>query len=837
MYKSIYYDKFKNRIHLWDDVEGYFNYEYEPYAFISDPTGEYETITGEKVRKITQWDDTLIKSGHLYEYDIKPEVRTLIDLYGHSDEISNGHCIFYFDIEVSKETKHSTPQDANNPIISICGYDTVTCQMVLYLLDSVGSFDRTNVVRDDVIIHRFSTERELLVAFIEYYKSLDITILSGWNIIGYDLPYLYNRSEKLFGKYKGSWLSPINKVQSYRTRANVDVFIIGGIAVFDYLQLYKTFTTTELPNYNLDAVGMFELKKGKIKYDGTLQELFETDVLKFIDYNIEDVVLVMELESKLDFISIALGVCHKGHVPYDDVYFTSRYMDGACITEVKRRGQVVSTSNRSFDGEKAAGALVKTTRPGKYSWVYDLDLKALYPSNIISLNISPETQRGKILNWDSYEYVRGVEKLYTVNMYNGDNNIIREIPHDKLLDFFNTESVCVSGNGVLYTKLKVGLIPSILLKGGEQRAKYRSLAAELHAAGKHAESEYYERKQKIEKVLLNSLYGVLLLPSFRFYDKDNGEAVTVTGQQVIKYTQTMINHLYNTACDTKNIDYCVYSDTDSVFFEALQIINSRKIPYTEDNLADLCIDVAVEVQNFVNSTYDIYAKEFHNIDKHVWEIKQEFIAKRAFWGDVKKRYAMWLIRDGRKTIDRFDIKGFDSVRSNFPKIFRKFLEELIHDILGDSTKDDILQKMMKLKDDLPTYDIYSIMNPTGVNKLEEYTPKSFDLPFKLSTPIHIKAAINHNKMLKLIGSPNTAPIYSGDKIVWVYLIKNPYSIDAIALKGYDDDPKLVEFVEKYIYRDKLFDKALENKVQSLWDSLGWGKVILNRNISKIFEID
>lgn len=291
-------------------------------------------------------------------------------------------------------------------------------------------------------------------------------------------------------------------------------------------------------------------------------------------------------------------------------------------------------------------------------------------------------------------------------------------------------------------------------------------------------------------------------------------------------------------CDTPHTffanDILVHN---SVFFEALPVINSRKIEYTEDNLADLCIDVAVEVQNFVNSTYDIYAKEFHNIDNHSWEIKQEFIAKRAFWGDVKKRYAMWLIRDGRKTIDRFDIKGFDSVRSNFPKIFRKFLEELIHDILRDSTKEDILLKMMALRDDLPTYDIYSIMNPTGVNKLELYTPKSFDLPFKSATPVHIKAAVNHNKMLKLIGSPNTAPIYSGDKIVWVYLTKNQYALDVIALKGYDDDPKLVEFVEKHIYRDKVFDKALEKKVQSLWDSLGWGKVILNRNITNIFEID
>lgn len=835
MYQNIYFDKFNEVVHLWDDIEGYFKYKYEPYAFIADKNGDHQTLHGDKVRKITSWDDTIIRSGNLYEHDIRPEVRTLVDIYGNSDEVSTNHCVMFIDIEVAKDVKYSTAQEATNPIISICAYDDKSEITRLFILEK-SQYTKFDINREDVQIFRYHTERELLDGFIEYYKSSGLTIITGWDIIRYDLPYLYNRSERLFGKWSGGWLSPINKVRCYQTKRGGDVFIIAGVAVLDYLKLYKTLVPTELPSYNLNAVSMHELGHGKIKYEGTLQQLYEQNIAKFIDYNIEDVKLVMELDAKLDFIAIAMGVCHKGHVPYDDIYFTSRYMDGACITEIKRRGLVVSSAHRGdqYDG-MAEGALVKTTKPGRYSWVYDLDLRALYPSNIITLNISPETKWGKILNWNSNKFVSDTVKTYDVQIISGNEFKNCSIPSGDIKKLLKDNNICVAGNGMLYDKRQRGLIPGILVLWADERVEFRKKSDKYHADGDLVKSAYYDRKQKIQKVLLNSLYGVLLLQTFRFYDKDNGEAVTITGQQVITYTQTMGNHFYNVTCGTNGIDYCTYSDTDSVFYEALPILNSRKVEYTDDTIADLCIGVATEMQNFINSAYDIYAKEFHLVDTHVWEIKQELIARRAFWGDVKKRYAMWLVRDGKKTINKFDIKGFDSVRSNFPSIFRTFLEKLIHGILEDKTRDELTDTMIKLKDELSNSVVYDIMNPTSVNGLDKYKPTDNNL-FKTGTPVHVKAALNHNKLLDKIGSTNYAQIQSGDKILWVYLVKNPYMMDTMALKGYDDDPEIVKYVEQYIYRDKLFDKALLSKVQSLWDSLGWGTLSLNKNINKVFDV-
>lgn len=823
-------------MHLWDDVEGYFKFEYEKYAYIEDSSGEYQTLNGKKVSKIHEWDNHMINSGMLHEHDIHPEVRTLVDLYSDSDEMSNDHCIMCFDIEVAKDKKHSTAKDANNTITSIAAHDTKTNRTHVWILNYDPDRECGTYEDGDRTITILNSEIDLLKSFIAYYSHIQPTILTGWNIIGYDLPYLYNRLEKLFGRYSGNWLSQIKRVQYYENKLGKVVFKIGGTAVLDYMELYKIFTYTELPNYTLEAVSMFELGRGKVKYDGSLDDLYKSDFSKFIDYNITDVRLVLDLDLKLDFISIARGICHKGHVPYDDVYSTMRYMEGACITEARRKERVVDARLHGGDGEKGIGAFVKIPRPGKYSWVYDLDLTSLYPSNIMSLNISPETKWGTILNWDSSDFVSCVDKEYEIQIFDTYGGGEDRVGSKDIRKFLEINKLAVAANGILYKQDIEGLLPTILMKWFDERARFRKLATESYEKGNIEDHNTWDRKQKIQKVLLNSLYGVLLQPAFRFYDKDNGEAVTVTGQQVIKYTTTMINHVYNTECKTDGIDYCVYSDTDSVFFESLPLLNVRHKNLDEANIPDLTIGVATEIQNFVNACYDIYGYEFHNIDKHKWKIKQEYVAKRAFWGNKKKRYAMWLVREGSKVIDKIDIKGFDSVRSDFPKVFRSVLENVIVDVLKDKTCAQIQGDLSQFKQEFDSMPMMTIMKPTGVNNLDTYTPRDTE-KFKPHTPVHVKAAINHNRLLKKIGNPSVAPIYTGDKILWTYVKKNKYLYEEIAIKGYDDDPLIVAFVEENIYRDKLFDSYFVTKVQSIWDSLGWGALKLNLNVLKLLSYD
>ena len=115
------------------------------------------------------------------------------------------------------------------------------------------------------------------------------------------------------------------------------------------------------------------------------------------------------------------------------------------------------------------------------------------------------------------------------------------------------------------------------------------------------------------------------------------------------------------------------------------------------------------------------------------------------------------------------------------------------------------------------------MLPTSVKEISKFGYG------QKGTPIHVKSSQNYNKLLELLNIESIPPIDDGDKILWTYLRSNPYNFDTIALTGYDDPVELVEFVDRYIDKDALFDRVLMTKLQSIWDDLGWGQVILQVN--------
>ena len=192
---------------------------------------------------------------------------------------------------------------------------------------------------------------------------------------------------------------------------------MAGVSYLDYLALYKNFTYTELDNYRLDSIANKELGRGKVEYTGNLDQLFRDDIEKFIEYNLVDVEIVVELDEKLQFIDLCRGICHAGHVPYEDFVYSSKYLEGALLTYLRRRNLVAP--NKPADrrermealkergDDKFIGAYVKDPIVGKYDWVYDLDLTSLYPSIIMTLNISPESKIGKIRDWDANKFVKG----------------------------------------------------------------------------------------------------------------------------------------------------------------------------------------------------------------------------------------------------------------------------------------------------------------------------------------------------------------------------------------------------------------------------------------------
>jgi DNA polymerase elongation subunit (family B) len=415
-------------------------------------------------------------------------------------------------------------------------------------------------------------------------------------------------------------------------------------------------------------------------------------------------------------------------------------------------------------------------------------------------------------------------------------------------NFLVENNLSIASNGVTYTLEKSGVIPSILKLWFDDRSKFKDLRKQAEKDGDMQLAAYYDRKQLITKILLNSFYGVLLLPTFRFYDKANGEAVTLTGQSVIQWATRAADFFYNKELGTKDKSYCIYTDTDSIFEPIEPLFVHRFGPmekYDDDEIVSKSKEIINDVQTWVNGSYTSYGKRYHNVDEHRWDIKQELIAKRAFWvgamntktkqfEGVKKRYAQWIVDKEGHRVELMDIKGLDVVRSSFPQKFRSFMDGILHDILHDETKDNLNQKVRDFKSTLNTVPINELMLPTGVKDVDKWKTGTFGKRIK-GTPVHVKAAMNYNDLLDFEKNYRVPHIQDGEKILWAYLKQNKYNFDTMALKGYEDPKEIFDFVEQLIDRDAIFDSVLKTKLTNFWLSLNWGEIVLNELSNKFFK--
>ena len=835
MYKNVYYQREKNLVHLWDDKQGYRTFPYTRYAYERAERGEYTTLYGDKVTKIYRYtkDDA-----NLFESDVPETTRVLVDTYTDSDIPSEGHVILTYDIECEMTSGLPNPEEATNELTSIALHDSATNQYWVLVMDKAG--DMSEKTTDKAIVLPFRTEEDMLMKYLELYEMINPTIVTGWNIDYFDTPMLYNRIKRLLGIQHANRLSPIGQCfwSPYRKR-----FFMAGVSYLDYLSLYKNFTYSELDSYRLDSIAQRELGKGKIEYEGNLDILFKDDIEKFIEYNLVDVELVVGFEEKLQFIDTARGICHAGHVPYEDFVYSSKYLEGAMLTYLKRKNIVAPNKPadrqermqalRDNNEEKFIGAYVKAPIVGKYEWIYDLDLTSLYPSIIMSINISPETKVGKIKDWDAQKYMKGEVDTY----YIGEDAISKE----NLKEYLEKSKFSIASNGVLYRTDVVGCIPDILNTWFSQRVEFRKLEKQYGDSGEKEKYAFYKKRQLVQKILLNSLYGVLGLPAFRFYDVDNATAVTTTGQTVIKSTADMANIKYNKELGTPDADSNIYIDTDSVFFSAAPLLNHR-IPNWKDNdqdtIAGFVNDIAGEMQDYLNNFYDILSKKVFNIDKHRFEIKKEFVSKAGIW-IAKKRYAQWIISDNGVPCDRLDVKGLDVVRSSYPAAFRAFMSEVLIEILRGDTEEQLTDKIYNFKNDLVNMNVVKIAKAGAVKNLSKYMPKKKDqtamFQFASGSPAHVKASIAYNQLLKHYGLDKThAPLRDGDKIKWVYLKQNPFGLDAVALNGYDDPKEIMDLVTTYINYDKIFERELLKKLEDFYGALGWGAVLSSTKTAEKF---
>ena len=883
MYQNCFYEKEANLIHIWDDVHGYYTKVFQPYGYVKSKLGNYTALDGVTVEKIYDFEG--IDRHQLYESDVPAETRTLIDLYHESDEISTGHREVFIDIEVSIKNGYSDAHVADNAILAISLYNKVDQVYSAFLLDPSQTIKPFKKDKVELIVA--SNERDLLYRFLVKWQEINPTIISGWNSSGYDIPYMYNRLCRVMGQKTANKLSPIGIViQDERSRE----YRIAGVSHLDYMELYKQFNQNEEPTYTLDYISKKELGRGKVEYDGDLEDLYMEDKQKYITYNLVDVELLVALDNKLMFIELAKGICHKGHVQYEEIYMSSRYLDGASLTYLKNIGVIATNRKKSLqlklgkDHKKGetriylnsvidskipksgtlrifksktskfdvdyleykddyfvlaeplakevlkefrivlslVGAYVKAPTPGRYEWVYDFDLQSLYPSLIMTMNISPETKMGKIVGFVGEQYVRGIEKIYTVEFKTGKK---QKVNHAELAEFLKDNKYSISANGVFYRTDTKGLIPTILETWFDERVEFKNKMKEYHKRGDMEKYQFFYLRQWVQKILLNSFYGVLGLPSFRFYDLDNASAVTESGQQTIKFTAKMANYYHQQ--NGIDGDSVLYIDTDSCYISALPLI---KLQYPETDITDFekmtekILEITKEVQTFLNKAYDTYALKFHNVDTHKFFTKQETIAKSIILL-AKKRYAQWIINKEGVPVNELDVKGLDVVRSDFPPAFKVFMSTVLKDILNNMSKADLDKKILDFRDELKNLELTKIMLNKAAKDIGKYDPDSRSkFTFPKGAPAHVKAAITFNDMLDYHKLNGIEKFKNGDKIKWAYLRKNPFNLESMGLRGYKDPKELVEFVRTYIDYNAIFEASFSNKLDDFYSALGWGSL-------------
>ena len=843
MYQNIFIDRKDNQVHLWDDEKGYLKFPFRNYAYRKNSSGTYTSIYGDKLEKVYNFNP---RDPSLFESDVPIETRILIDAYEDSDNPSKGHTVATLDIEVSSEGGFPVISEGDKEITAIAIHDSTTKNYTVFILDKERKIQDS--VNDNVEIRSFDNEESLLMHFYTKWEEISPTIVTGWNIDGFDMVYLYNRSKRVVGETNAKRISPIG--MAYFNKFS-EKMTIAGVSCLDYLVLYKKFSGKNEPSYTLGAIGKKVVNIDKISYKGSLNDLYKEDINKYIEYNLNDVKIVVALDKKLQFIDLARGICHTGHVSYEQFGTSSRYLEGAILLYLRRKKRVAP--NKPLEGreeyenqleqneEGFEGAYVKDPVPGRYDWVFDLDLTSMYPNIIISLNISPETKVGKVENWNAEEFVRG----NLPNVYLSGQSY----PSKDFQQLLIENNFSIASNGAMYKqseKGEEGTIPSILIKWFNERKEMRKLAKKYADEKDWEQYEFYDQRQKIQKILLNSIYGCLGLPVFRFYDKDNAEAVTLSGVSIIQTANKAINQYYKNVLgeqDAQGKDFVIYVDTDSCFASALPIIK-KTMPdidlNDEKQMTDAILKVTAESQTYVNKMFDIMSVRLFNVKSHRFDAKQEVIAKTSFWL-AKKRYAQFIINKGGVECDELEVKGIDVVRTSFPAKFRVFMKQFLIDLLKKVEEETISKNILEFKESMKGFDVIDIAKNTSVkfqsqDKKKDYNPNKRQ-PFQIitGTPAQVKAALYYNDLLnKYELTKIIPPIFHGQKIKWVYLKQNEYGIECLAMKADGTDPDIImNFINRYVDRDTMYEQELKSKLVDFYDVLKWSYP--NENDAKASE--
>jgi DNA polymerase elongation subunit (family B) len=861
------FDRAHDRIHVVERRNGTRVYREYPANFVfyyDDPRGKHRSIYDTPVSRFSTKNNkefrkevSMHSSKQLYESDINPIFRCLEDNYKGQDAPDLHTAFFDIEVDFNKDRGFSPVDDPFNPITAISVYLNWLDQMITMAVppkhmsmetaqELVADFDNTFLFED---------ERDMIKMFLDLIDDADV--LSGWNSEGYDIPYTINRTIRVLSKDDTRkfclWGQHPKKRMFERFGAEQETYDLVGRVHMDYMQLYRKYTYEERHSYSLDAIAEYELGEHKTQFEGTLDQLYNQHFKKFIEYNRQDTALLDKLDKKLRFLELANELAHANTVLLQTTMGAVAVTEQAIIVEAHERGMVVPNRKQRNDTEdnQAAGAYVAYPKKGLHEWVGSVDINSLYPSAIRAQNMGPETIVGQLRQTMTDHYIRekmaknggkfadAWENLFgsleytavmntevgteiTIDWQDGSESTHSAAEIWKLI-FDSHQPWILTANGTIITYEKKGIIPGLLERWYSER---KDMQAKKKAATDPKDIAFWDKRQLVKKINLNSLYGAILNPGCRFFDKRIGQSTTLTGRAIARHMDAYINE-----CITGKYDHVgeavIYGDTDSCYFSAWSVLKNEVEQGRMTWSKETCIALYDSIADQVNDSFPGFMEQAFHCPRDMGELikcGREMVADRSLF-ITKKRYAVNIIDLEGKRLDvdgkigKTKATGLDLKRSDTPKVIQEFLLEILNKILSGTQRDDVIEHIRKFKYEFMERPGWEKGSPKRVNNLTKYGAAEA-AQGRANMPGHVRAALNWNNMRKMNGDNYSMQIVDGMKTIVCKLKSNALGWTSI---GYPtDEQRLPTWFTELPFDNSLMEATVvDQKIDNLLGVLEW----------------
>jgi DNA polymerase elongation subunit (family B) len=755
----------------------------------------------------------------------------LIDAYWQENEkpefTKNQLKVYFIDIETYSPDAFPDPQDPNDTINIITIYDTISKKFYSWGLKAYSA------KTPDVIYVHCKTEEELLRKFIEFFSKDYCDILSGWNSEFFDVPYVINRVRKILGEEYVQKLSPVG---SLRSRTFMGKFgreqvkwHIEGLSCVDYLDIYRRFCQTLRESYKLDAIGELELQERKIDYgDQNLTDLADGDWDTFVDYNIQDVNLLVRLEQKLQYIQLLRMIAYAGLTTFEGALGSLSVITGLCSIRARLKDKRIPTFVKDVkEGMKNEGAYVADPQRGFQEHIVSLDANSLYPNTMITLNLSPETKVGKI--------TEKTDKDVTIKHVNGQTFTLT---HEKFAAFVKQEEIAISRAKILFTQKEKGIIPDTIDYYYSKRVEVKKLHTKAKKKAltlKEGTPEYDFNQIEIDrlnirqhtiKILMNTVYGYFGNKHSPLGDDDLANSITLTGQAVIKESNRILTNYIkaNTGLtdeDLKHDSPIIYNDTDSSYISIKHLVKAKKIPVFDGdgNVHPDYYKAVEDIEEHLNKEIITWGKSALGSKDCRLVFKREAIADVGLFL-AKKRYVLHTLDVEGIPGKKFKYTGVEVVRTTMPAPIKPYVKKIIETMLltkDYNTTNKVFNETYDTFKKLPLEDIAFVM---GVKGYEKYANRSSEFETAKGMPKHVKAAYYHNILLDRFGIERKyEKLSSGDKVRFFEVRKpNSFGLSVIGFKYYY--PKEFQAVFEIDY-EKMFEKIIYSVIERFYEAVNW----------------